>query len=309
MAAKNKGVVNKQDILKADIDYAIQQSETMEQYISTMKQMGYEMKQHYSYKEKRSFITYSMNEGDGKVFRRRDRRLGSGYRFDEIVQRVKTKDGIRTYEDILEQLNRKAEPYLRSTMLKGSRTFYRLYQAVNYYRLPNPFVVPSAQVRKDMVRLDKLLEDCRYLKEHQLPDAAALKQKRQFLQEKMEELKSERKTYYRIKDMMRPEDGELLEEYRALARQLMSVEQTHSDRFEEIEDRMEEIKVYFHMIIWKQKTEWLQLIRNLKDKEREWSDRPFTWNRNCRASTRYYSRKIVSTGIRYKKGGGDKICV
>lgn len=239
---KNKGVVNKQDILKADIDYAIQQSETMEQYISTMKQMGYEMKQHYSYKEKRSFITYSMNEGDGKVFRRRDRRLGSGYRFDEIVQRVKTKDGIRTYEDILEQLNRKAEPYLRSTMLKGSRTFYRLYQAVNYYRLPNPFVVPSAQVRKDMVRLDKLLEDCRYLKEHQLPDAAALKQKRQFLQEKMEELKSERKTYYRIKDMMRSEDGELLEEYRALARQLMSVEQTHSDRFEEIEDRMEEIK-------------------------------------------------------------------
>lgn len=101
---KNKGVVNKQDILKADIDYAIQQSETMEQYISTMKQMGYEMKQHYSYKEKRSFITYSMNEGDGKVFRRRDRRLGSGYRFDEIVQRVKTKDGMEPNSLIIAEL-------------------------------------------------------------------------------------------------------------------------------------------------------------------------------------------------------------
>lgn len=125
-------------------------------------------------------------------------------------------------------------------------------------------MVPSAQVRKDMVRLDKLLEDCRYLKEHQLPDAAALKQRRQFLQEKMEELKSERKTYYRIKDMMRPEDGELLEEYRALARQLMSVEQIHSDRFEEIEDRMEEIKSILPHDYLEAEDRVAQLIRNLK---------------------------------------------
>lgn len=53
---KNKGSVNKQDILKADIDYAVQQSETVEEYISTMKQMGYVLKQHYSYKEKKVLL-------------------------------------------------------------------------------------------------------------------------------------------------------------------------------------------------------------------------------------------------------------
>lgn len=239
---KNKGSVNKQDILKADIDYAVQQSETVEEYISTMKQMGYVLKQHYSYKEKKSFITYCLDEGDGKVFRRRDRRLGSGYRLEEIAQRVKTKEGLKTYEDILEQLNKRAEPHLRSARLKGSRTFYRLYQTVNYYRLPNPFVVPAGQVRKDMVRLDKLLEDCRYLKEHHVPDAGTLMKKGKRLQQKQEDLKAERKKYYRIKDMMQPEDVLLLEEYRILTRQLMSVEQIHSDSFEGIEDRLNELQ-------------------------------------------------------------------
>lgn len=130
------------------------------------------------------------------------------------------------------------------------RTYTRLYQAVSYYKLPNPFAVPAHRVRKDMIRIDKLLEECRYLKDNKVKSRASLEQRQQWITKKLEQLLAERRKLYAIHNQMGEEQLAAMEQYHELQKKMLLAKQEGSSRFEEIDDRIADMeKIYPHDLL------------------------------------------------------------
>lgn len=246
-ATKKDGYVNKTHITCADVDYAIQKASTMEEFYEIMKKMNYQIRKGYSRKDEKSTFTFIFTDEDGKEFRRKSngRYTPSGYSPEEIAQRIRTKEGSKTYEEIVEKLSSKAAAYLKPTVLKGTRTYTRLYQAVSYYKLPNPFAIPAYQVRRDMMHIDKLIEECRYLKENPIKGEPELKKRAEMLEKRLEEMIDQRRKLYGIRNGASKEELAMMEQYEELERQMLMAEENGDDRFEEIEDEMQELEKNF----------------------------------------------------------------
>lgn len=238
-AAAHDGKYNWTDIIRADVDFAIQQAKSFEEFQEIMGRMDYQMRFGYSKKHGSSYITFSFTDPDGKVHRRRSYKLAkTGYSPKEIAGRIRSKEGSRLYEDIMMRNEKRAAVYLKSAVLKSTRTYFRLYQAVNYYRLPNPYAVPAGRVRRDILRLDLLLEECRYLKAAKSAGRDVLERRAQNMEQRIAYIKAERTTSYRILSDIGKDKQMLMERYGALQREMIRAEQMGSDRFEEIEDEM-----------------------------------------------------------------------
>lgn len=249
-AAEKKGDYNWSHIIRADIDYAVWHSKTFEEFQEIMEQMNYTLRFGHSKKLDKDYITYTFTSEDGKQHRRRSYHFPAGYSREEIMQRIVTKEGSKSYEEIMRQLEKQTAGYLRSGVLKSMRTYTRLYQAVSYYKLPNPFAVPAHRVRKDMIRIDKLLEECRYLKDNKVKSRASLEQRQQWITKKLEQLLAERRKLYAIHNQMGEEQLAAMEQYHELQKKMLLAKQEGSSRFEEIDDRIADMeKIYPHDLL------------------------------------------------------------
>lgn len=249
-AAKREGKCNWTNIIRADVDYAIQQADSFTEFFGIMKEMGYELRTGRSWKDNTDVMYYTFRDADGKKHSRRSnyKYMPKGYSPGEVMARIKTKSGAKSYEEVMERLSSQAAEFLKpgaeNAVLKSTRTYGRMYQAVSYYKLPNPFAVPSYRVRRDMVRLDLLLEECRYLKEHKITESAQLKARLQSLASRQKELEEQRRLLYGLKKEMSPEQLERMEEYYQLSEQLYEMEEAEQE-WEDMEDRMEELEEKF----------------------------------------------------------------
>lgn len=251
-AAQQKGKVNWTAIMRADIDFAIQRASTYEEFESIMQQMDYHLKMGYSGLHQKNFLYYQFVDETGKEHNRRSTHKNmAGYGPEEIRERIRTKAGSRSYEEIMKNLSSRAGKYmkLQHGILRSTQTYKRLYQAVSYYKLPNPYAVPAGRVRKDMIRLDRLIEECRYLQEKHITDRRELEKRLMVLNEKQQELLAKRKILYSIQDGMDTEQLSWMEQYNSLQRQLMQTDARDS-RFEKIEDAIHalEAKVPHEML-------------------------------------------------------------
>lgn len=237
-AAEKKGKYNWSHIIRADIDFAIQHSRSFEEFQKVMQKMNYTLRFGHSRKRNADYITFTFTSEDGKQHRRRSYNLPTGYSREEIIQRIQTKEGSKSYEEIVQRLEKQTADYLKSGTLKSMRTYTRLYQAVSYYKLPNPFAVPAHRVRKDMLRIDKLLEECRYLKDNQIRSSDGLERRQERLTRKLEQLLAERKQLYAIQNQMGEEQLAAMERYYDFQKKMMLAEQEGDTLFEEIEDQM-----------------------------------------------------------------------
>lgn len=244
-AAEHEGKLNWTHIIRADVDYAIQQAGSFEEFQTVLQNMNYQIRTGYSQKRKAAYLTFCFLSQDGKEHRRRSYRMAEGYSPQEIRQRIQTKEGSKSYEDIVNRLSRRAAGYGKPAVLKSVQTYKRLYQAVSYYKLPNPYAVPAEQVRKDMLRLDRLLEECTYLKINQVKGEKELEKRRALLDKKQKELLANRKKLYGIQDGMEPEKLQAMEEYHQLQKRMTQEEQKGSDLFEEIEEQMLQMERLF----------------------------------------------------------------
>lgn len=86
-----------------------------------------------------------------------------GYSPEDIAKRIKQKSGSRMYEEIAENLEKKEKLASIDEIYKNTGTYRRLYQAVSFYRLPNPYAVTKG-VRRDIMAIDRLLDECAYIK-------------------------------------------------------------------------------------------------------------------------------------------------
>lgn len=103
---KRKGNYNWSHIIRADIDYAVWHSKTFEEFQEIMEQMNYTLRFGHSKKLDKDYITYTFTSEDGKQHRRRSYHFPAGYSREEIMQRIVTKEGSKSYEEIMRQLEK-----------------------------------------------------------------------------------------------------------------------------------------------------------------------------------------------------------
>ena len=268
-AAEHEGKVNWSHIIQADVDYAIQQAVTFDEFRNMLQKMDYQMRIGYSKKQKTSYITFCFVSPDGKEHKRRSYNLPPGYSPKEIMERIRTKTGSRVYEQVVRDLSKRAADYLKPAVLKSTPTYRRLYQAVNYYKLPNPYAVPAYRVRKDMLRLEQLLEDCRYLKDNRITEQARLKERAVWVEENIRKIAMERKTLYGILDVAGEDEAARMERYHRLQEALIQAGQDGSGRFEEIEDEMENLQAALPRGLLEARDRIADYNRELKELRRE----------------------------------------
>ncbi|MDD6168885.1 MAG: relaxase/mobilization nuclease domain-containing protein [Lachnospiraceae bacterium] len=177
MAEKN-GKMTATKIIRSDIDYAINHAETFEEFIKNMKNFGYKIREGNSKKhgaylayrmpvERRERMDYNLgSEIEDKKVKRRDYSLGKGYRIEDIKERIRLKNF--TYYE--RQTPRLVKARLNGSLVKKTymnryqvRFVRRLHQAGAFYKLKNPYAVNQRQVRQDMMQIDRLAAECRYL--------------------------------------------------------------------------------------------------------------------------------------------------
>ena len=121
-----------------------------------------------SKKHDTTYYTFIYTDEDGRQHRRRSYNMPPGYSPAEIAYRLKDKSGGRHYEHIAVVLEAKIQLFVPDEIIKNSVTVKRLYQAVSFYRLPNPYAVQAYRARKDITVIDRLLDECIYMKEAEI---------------------------------------------------------------------------------------------------------------------------------------------
>ena len=240
-AAEHAGRINWTHIIRADVDYAISRAGSFQDFQETLEKMGYQLRMGYSRKRQESYITFVFTDPEGKEHKRRSYHLPAGYSPSKITERIRTKEGARSYEELTSRSAGLAADHLQPGILKGTQTHKRLYQAVTYYKLPNPYAVPAYRVRKDMMRLERLIEECRYMKENRLTKPEQLSARAEDVEKQLRVCVDRRKQLYGICDMAGEEEKELLARYHVLQRKLPRAGQGWDSHSEETEDEMARI--------------------------------------------------------------------
>ena len=214
-----KAPVTNRMIAKADIDFAIEHAGSMDGFFHELGKLGYAVRRHGTSraggKEEEYFSMLlppdkAVRPGrDGKQARAmRNTSLGEAYTVEAIRERISSRAYMRSYEEAMEKMRGTAGEFLKPMASFRSKSQARIFQAANYYRLPNPYAVPAWKVREDMKRLDALAAQCRYLKQHGITSIGQLEERREFLRRQEGFLREERRGLYRIDGGMDKETKE-----------------------------------------------------------------------------------------------------
>lgn len=248
--SEKKDKLNWTHIIRADVDFAIQNSSDMEEFFSIMAKMDYTLDiRGYSRKHQSNYVTFIFKDENGKEHRKRSYSLTPGnldeYSINAIADKISQKTQMEPYyEKVSELIANKMNVHLgqMSTVLKNTRTFKRIYQAVNYYKLPNPFAVPAREVRRDMLRLEKLMEDCAYLKKHPSMTFLQMQTRMDTVTEQLKAAYIERKILNEIReDVCKEVTPFLINQYRQKLKEL-SMCSNFDDKWERLEDEIEELE-------------------------------------------------------------------
>ena len=279
-AAEKSGAINWTHIIRADVDYAIQNSSNMEEFFQFMKDMNYHLDIGYSRKYQSSYITFIFTDAEGMEHRRRSYKLIPGekerdaYSVTAIENMIHNKDEFIPYHQKLsENLSQKVSTRIGncSTILKGSRTYQRMYQAVSYYKLPNPFAVSQQQVRRDMLRIERLIEECAYLNRNPGISMERLQKRSAEVDARLKELYIERKMLLKVEaDMKLTVSPDVIERHSQLLHQLSAVKEYDavSESAEDELERLESKLPYAFVINSRQLHRCEQNIEVLKKEKR-----------------------------------------
>ena len=189
--AEKEGRMTGKELIRMDIDHAVACSESFEEFLQAMRQMGYRIREGHSDAKGCDYLTYyapGLDKG------RRDYNLGRGYTREDIQKRIR---GEMLF--VPQRIRLPTKPELQNLWQKNRYSsirrpyVIRVMYAVFHHSL-NPFEVDQKQVRKDLLEIDKLQEECSYLMDHSIGDLnqaearmEELKEKERLLKESPEE--------------------------------------------------------------------------------------------------------------------------
>lgn len=236
--AEKEGRYTWKKIIQADIDFVVSCSRSWEDFLTQMREIGYTFPRAGVKSETGEYITFCAPGGH----RRRSDSLGVGYSVNDIRDRIKgnfLSEGRKKYHGI-------ASPKLRRYRMKSwqkiipispyQKKYVRRHFRASTFSRTNPYAVDQARIRRDLLQLERLGQDCRYLLRYHIVSEEALEQRSL-------ELKKEEK-YLRNQKTMESllEDDPAVTEYEQLLKQLQSMQDLSDDGFEGIQDRMDELE-------------------------------------------------------------------
>ncbi len=230
--AEKEGRKNWKQIIRADIDYAVSDSETYDAFKQNMERMGYTVKEGYSRKKGRGQLSF-LAPGQKRAWR--DDKLGENYKLENIKKRL----GAEKRFFHMEKSPRIKKSFFRARPLKKPYRSLSRYQARHVRKwhktrnwLKNPYAVDQREIRRNLLQINRLHEDCCYLIRNGIRNEKDLQQRENMLKNLEQEMKDFRQGYY----LLHTDEAYL--EYQDLKKELLKVPE-NDDRFEEILDRMD----------------------------------------------------------------------
>ena len=181
-------------LIRADIDRAIRASTTEKHFVDTMRAMGYEFKTRGSSGERLAHPTLKPPGAKGYF---RFYKLGPGYDLDEIIERIYENSKREVpFPDFDEDVRKKypAEK-LPHTKLTGLHALYVRYCFELHIIKEHPTSMKRVHflLREDLMKLDRLDSQTRFLGENKITTISELKAKLEGVRSKIAELTAERK--------------------------------------------------------------------------------------------------------------------
>lgn len=240
-------------IIRLDIDMAVSVSNNLQEYFEEMKRMGYDMRLGHSEKHG-DYVSYhhpAMKEVDGRTSKkaRRDYNLGQGYTYADIKRRIMQPDKEIVLPDtvyVKDKLNTITEH-------KDSRfqvcAVMRYGQASQYHYFDLQ-LKEQIRVRQDLINIDKLIEECRYILDNDIKDVHQAKERLDAVRHKIKQF-NELKNDKIYADAYYDEDvigvkNEYAEIYNKL---LASGAEMTDEEYEKFSDRLEEIEAAYPDVV------------------------------------------------------------
>ena len=242
--ADKQGRYTWKKIIQADIDYMIERSESWNDFLEQMKEIGYTFPRS-GYNEKGEYLTFCAPGNH----RKRSDTLGSGYTVADIKKRI-------LGEHIKPDIEAKRPPWIKQAKMKQvlpvipalsgyqKRYIRGMYQAATYYAKQNPYRVNQGKVRRDMLQLEKLREDCRYILRQDIKSKEDVKEREKELRALEKFLKGQRGESMILKEDI------VYQQYQALSEEASRLPDW-DDRFENLLDQMEELEESLPQDFWK----------------------------------------------------------
>lgn len=152
-----------QKIIQLDITAAITKSHTFDDFLKEMKRQGYDFR-FGTLKEHGEYMTFYA-PGAGRGFRSSN--LGEGYTLQEIKRRILQQEKVlgktMRFPNVKHfsgtgEITQRRKRYGKYQV----RKLRRVFRAKNY-RYLNPYAINQGRVRKDLLHIQKLSEECRMM--------------------------------------------------------------------------------------------------------------------------------------------------
>lgn len=232
--AEKNGKMNNKRIIQSDIDYAISCSISFQDFLDQMKLLGYNLRFGASAKKGR-YISF---KGPG-MNAKRSYQLDSGYSPENIRYRIEHKEKMQSACSKMPKVRRCVMSAWNGKQTNLSRYQVRkvrdLYRTSFYYIQNNPYAVDARKVRKNLLQIEKLQEDCRYLLREGIRSSEELKKREEELKKEEQILKSMQGNLY---SQSNEED---YQKYLHIQQKLLTIK-TEDDYFEDLQDQLEELE-------------------------------------------------------------------
>ena len=185
--AEKEGRITGKDIIRSDIDAAIRDAESFEEFLSKMQDFGYRFHQGWSEAKGREYYTFY---APGLEKGRRDYNLGRGYSVQDIRKRIAGEMIIKP-----QSISLPAKPEIQNLWDRKESSLQKAYvlrviYAVFYHSM-NPYDVNQSKVRQDLLEIGKISEECAYMEDHGIVDFDLAEEQLLLLKDKERTLKED----------------------------------------------------------------------------------------------------------------------
>lgn len=233
---KKEGRLTLVDIVRADIDVAIEDADTMDAYFANMRKMGYSFTRGG---RDRGYITYHIPGAEGKKGRIRDRRLLAGYSLADIEQRIRNKNVAPPTAHLIAPIR---VQIIRGMTIFQIRAAERVNQASAYHQYDR-LLLDQARARKDALKIEMLRDQLDYILRHDLWDLDAAEARKKQLNRKIWELENIQKGIELRRDVWSPEEKELRAQYQAVIGKMIRDRDRLSDaEFESLQETVAQLE-------------------------------------------------------------------
>lgn len=235
--AEKEGGYTWKKIIQSDIDYVVSCSESWEDFLDQMRQIGYTFPRQGIKQKIGEYITFCAPGGH----RRRSDSLGAGYSVREIKERIMLPVAGRTERIDL------TSPNIRHCRTTGFQTWRPLTQfqkkyvkkyirAATFFSRRNPYAVNQKTIRRDLIQIDKLRADCHYVLENNIRSISDLDQRTEEIRAKEKRLKEKQAA----RELFTGDTK--VKEYLDLTEQLRQCTDPSDNQFEMLQDQIEKLE-------------------------------------------------------------------